>query len=68
MPTLNTLKILAPLAVVASLAISPAFGTTKVRLAKSSRANRHGRSARQSSTSGSGGIRPSRGMPQAARA
>ena len=29
MPTLNTLKILAPLAVVASLAISPGFGTTK---------------------------------------
>ena len=26
MPTLNTLKILAPLAVVASLALSPAFG------------------------------------------
>ena len=29
MPTLNTLKILAPLAVVVSLAINPAFGATK---------------------------------------
>ena len=29
MPTLNTLKILAPLAVVVSLVINPAFGATK---------------------------------------
>lgn len=68
MPALNTLKILAPLAVVASLAISPAFGATKGTAGKRLTREQAWAFCKAKSTSGSGGIRASRGMPPAVRA